>query len=245
MNFQNLPRDDTSVKKAIVPKLDVLLFADYSQIELRFLAYYAALLGDRGMLDVFLEGRDIHSESTIGALRLTREPTDKERQVGKTLNYSMTYAGGTPTLMRQLGVTYEEARDIREAFHEKWPGIRIVENALEVRMMERGYIETLWGRQLHPEQERLYLNTLLQGNAADLLRSAAVKVHRHLGDKRSHIVDLVHDEIVYDVTLDELPDLSMNVPILMSDPRVAEVIPVEVDLGISYTNWGGKEKYVV
>lgn len=243
MNFQTMPRGDKTVKKAIVPKLDVLVFADYSQIELRFLAVYAALLGDDGMLKVFLEKRDIHTESTIGALHLTREPTDDERQVGKVLNYSMTYAGGTPTLRRQLGISYEEAASIRDNFHEKWPGIRLVETALTTRMMERGYIETMWGRPLHPKSERLYLNTLLQGNAADLLRHAAVKVHRYLDSQESHIVDLIHDEIMFDARLDELPDLAMKVPILMSDPRVAEYLPVDVDIEISRTNWGGKEPY--
>src|SRR5690242_16685280 len=153
MNFQNIPRGDKVVKKAFVPKLDAFMFADYSQIELRLLAYYMGVLGDMSMADTFKAGIDMHTASAQGALKLATEPTDEERQVGKTLNYSIVYSGGTPTLMRQLGIPYPDARDMLDNYHAQWPGIRMVQTAIKGRLQERAYITTLFGRHLHPESE--------------------------------------------------------------------------------------------
>lgn len=245
MNFQNIPRGDKVVKKAFVPKLDAFAFFDYSQIELRLLAFYMGMLGDHSMANAFKAGTDMHTASTQGALKIAGEPTDEERQVGKTLNYSIVYGGGTPTLMRQLGIGYTDAREILENYHDQWPGIRRVQTAIKGRLQERGYITTLFGRHLHPESDHKALNALIQGCAADLLRMSAVKVHdfmRH--DKlESHIVNLIHDEIMCDAVAFELPILAQKVPLLMGDGRIEEIVPVVVDMEVSYSTWAEKEPY--
>jgi len=260
-----------------VPKLDAFGFADYSQIELRLLAYYMAVLGDDSMARAFREGKDMHTESAKGALRIGHEPSDEERQVGKTFNYSITYGGGTPTLMRQLGVTYAEARDLLNGFHDRWPGIRVVQDSIAAQILSRGfgislaaatrqvmqarykerqrlfleaierggYITTLFGRHLHPESEHKALNALVQGCAADLLRFSTVRVARFLREEQleSHIVNLIHDEIKFDCVTHELPVLAMNVPILMTDGRIEEYVPITVDFEVSYGSWADKQPY--
>lgn len=247
MNFHNIPRGDKVVKKAFVPKLDAFAFFDYSQVELRLLAFYMGMLGDHSMAEAFKAGVDLHTASAQGALKIAGEVTDEERQVGKTLNFSIVYGGGTPTLMRQLGIGYQDAREILNNYHDSWPGIKRVQTAIQSRLAERGYITTLFGRHLHPESDHKALNALIQGCAADLLRMSAVKVHdflRHDG-LESHIVNMIHDEIMFDAVHTELPILHQKVPLLMSDGRIEEIVPVVVDMEVSYTTWAEKGEYVV
>lgn len=243
MNIQNIPRSDKVVKRAFVPKLDAFLFFDYSNIELRMLAFYMASLGDTSMAQAFIDGKDLHTESALAVVGYCE--TDEHRQVGKTLNFSMVYGGGRPTLMRQLGVTFPEATELLRKFHARWPGIELVQTAIQHRLAERGYITTLWGRHLHPESEHKALNALVQGCAADLMRSALVKVHAHLDSRlmASHLVLTIHDELVLDAVDAEIPYLVEIVPTLMDEPRVSELVPIATDCEISRTTWADKEAY--
>lgn len=220
------------------------------QIELRLLAYYMTSLGDPSMAQAIWDGKDLHTESAMAALGL-REVTDEQRQVGKTLNFSMVYGGGRPTLMRQLGISFPEAGTLLRNFHARWPGIQLVQNVIAQQIEERttptepGYITTLWGRHLHPESEHKALNALVQGCAADLMRTALVKVDEHLGERlmASHLVNQVHDEIQIDAVASEIPYLVEVVPILMDHPPVSEVVPIGTDCEISWTTWADKEPY--
>lgn len=243
MNFQNIPRSDKTVKRGIVPKLDALLYFDYSQIELRLLAYYMAELGDDSMAKVIRAGEDLHRASAIGALKLAGEPTDEERQVGKVLNFSIVYGGGAPTLMRQLGITYPEAREILDAYHERWPGIGMVQRSINGRVQERGYITTLYGRHLHPESEHKALNALVQGCAADVMKAALVRIHRGISSFLSHMVNVVHDEVQIDAVGSEILQLVNAVPEWMRDDRVHAVVPILVDCEMTTTNWADKRPY--
>ena len=246
MNLQTIPRKDKVIKRAFVPKLDYLLYFDYDQIELRLLAYYMACLGDTSMADAIKAGKDLHSESTIGALGLDRQPTDEERQVGKTLNFSLVYGGGTPTIMRQLEVDFPAARRMLDRFHRRWPGIQVVQAAIDARMAENGFITTLFGRELHPESQHKRLNALVQGCAADLMRNALVTVDDKLREWefQSHLVNVVHDEIQLDCLASEVEWLVENVPALMDYAEVSSVVPVGTSCEITGTTWADKEEYV-
>lgn len=246
MNVQTLPRKDIVVKTAFVPKQGAMIFSDYEQIELRLLAYYMALMGDPSMADAIKAGLDLHTESAMAALKLNRQPTDEERQVGKTYNFSIVYGGGTPTLMRQLGITYPEAREGLNDYHTRWPGIRRLQDRIQKRLQQRGYITTLWGRHLHPESEHKALNALVQGCAADLMKSALVTTHRWLkeGGFDAHLVSVIHDELVLDSPLDEVPVIAENLPDLMRAHDVHKVVPIDVDIAWTTTNWAGKTAYI-
>lgn len=246
MNFQNIPRSDKTVKRGIVPKLDALLFFDYKNIEPRLLAYYLAMLGDKSLANVFERGEDIYVALARPALAIyDRDLTDEERQVGKVLYLSICYGGGAPTVMRQLNVSFPEARGILDSFHENMPGVRLLQRSIEVRLQERGYITTLFGRHLRPLEDRKALNALIQGCAADLMRSALVKVHRGLGEQActSHMISVIHDEIILDAIDAEVPRLVELVPGWMRDERVHTVVPILVDCEISRTTWADKTEY--
>lgn len=279
MNFQNIPRSDKVIKKAFIPKLDALCFFDYEQIELRLLAYYMSQAGDDTMSQAIRDGKDLHTESAAAALRIARDLTDEERQVGKTLNFSMVYGGGKPTLVRQLGLGWDEAGTLLANFHTKWPGIRLVQDQIRLRIIQRGlghpfvearyvldqaqrkrngvselmevavrgggYITTLWGRHLHPESDHKALNALVQGCAADLMRSALVKVHGYTQAEglSSHLVNVVHDELILDATLIEVPLLAERVPALMDHAPISEVVPIGTDMEWSRTTWADKTAY--
>jgi DNA polymerase-1 len=256
MNIQTLPRKETIVKRAIIPKLDYLLFADYSQIEMRILAYYMACCGDKSMVQILSDPtKDLHTESAMGAFLLEREPHDWERQLGKNLNFSMVFGGGKPAVLRYLTEAYQEnpkevpkpswaaAGRLLNNFHRRWPGIGVVIALLEATYRERGYVKTIAGARLHPTSNHKLLNAVVQGSAAEELRAALRVCHNKTRNMSSHLVCNVHDEIAFDVREDELGYLTEWVPVWMDAfPEVSEVVPITVDLAFTTTNWADKHK---
>lgn len=258
MNIQTLPRKDTIIKQAFVPKLDAFIFADYSAIEYRLYAYYmAVVMEDETAADIFRGGGDIHAEQAKRIYEALgweySEPLeDSVRQVGKTSNFAALYSGGIPTIERQLGCDKATARRISDAFHDDnprlgrwvWRGRGFVDpdpdtlnGQLVSRLAERGYITTLWGRHLHPEEDRKALNALIQGGAADLMKQSMVKIHQELKDMQSHMVVSIHDEIGFDCVDEEVAYLLDNIPIWMDDPMLSEVLPIDVDIKLSRESW--------
>jgi len=244
MNVQNIPRSQKDVKRAFVPKLDAFLFFDYSAIEVRLLAFYLAKgIGDRTLANEINRGADPHRITAQG-LYQRESVSDEERQVGKTLNFSIIYGGGTPTIMRQLGVNFKEAKRLLKAYHDTRPGIKILNQSIAQTLDMRGYIQSLYGRRLHVLESHKALNALIQGSAADLMRDSVVRVNRILYDNyASHIVNIVHDEIIIDADRNEITTLVNTIPTLMGNKIVEEFVSIDTDCEISYTNWAEKEEY--
>jgi len=244
MNVQNIPRSQKDVKRAFVPKLDAFLFFDYSAIEVRLLAFYLAKgIGDRTLANEINRGADPHRITAQG-LYQRESVSDEERQVGKTLNFSIIYGGGTPTIMRQLGVNFKEAKRLLKAYHDTRPGIKMLNQSIAQTLDMRGYIQSLYGRRLHVLESHKALNALIQGSAADLMRDSVVRVNRILYDNyASHIVNIVHDEIIIDADRNEITTLVNTIPTLMGNKIVEEFVSIDTDCEISYTNWAEKEEY--
>ena len=244
MNFQNIPRTNKDVKRALVPKLDAFLFFDYKQIEPRFLAYFMDSIGDDGLASKLRDGDDTYT-AIISQYYGREEITEEERQLGKRLFLSLMYGGGTPTVIKQFGVDYPVAKRMTDQFHAAWPGIRKLQKMIDNVYTSRGYIVTPWGRHLHPEFAHKRLNALIQGSAADLMRYALLNVSEMLRDRTfdSHIVSVIHDEIVIDATLEEIPFLVRDVPKMMDYAPVSSVVPILTDTEWSTTSWADKVNY--
>jgi len=253
VNIQTIPRKDKVVKAAFVPKLDAFLFADYPNIELKLLAFYLESIGHPSMAEVFRQGRDLHTETAAGILGKPYDQiTDAERQdYGKVPNFLIVYGGGIGALMPQLNMEAKEALEFLRLYHSTWPGIGwetkrrpadegTLVHAIKGRVQERGYITTLYGRHLHPRSMHSALNALCQGCAADLMKWAMVRVHNGLADRRSHIINMVHDELMLDCAADELAELCTLVPDWMTDPRIEAVVPIRPEPEISHTTWADK-----
>ena len=243
-NTQNVPRSDKTIKRAFIPKLDAFMFLDYKAIEVRVLAYYLALsIDDSTLAEEINNNLDPHLETAKG-LFPGQAITDEMRNIGKTCNFSIIYGAGVPRLMEAFHLSYEEARQLLNTYHEHRPGIRILQKKVKKTLTERGYIRTLWGRRLRPIEDHKALNALIQGCSADLIRHSAHTVHHGLKPYRSHIVNLIHDEIMIDATTDELEFLATQVPEWMKDDTIQELVTIGVDCEVSYSTWADKEDYV-
>jgi DNA polymerase-1 len=224
--------------------LDAFLFFDYKAIEVRLLAYYlAAAINDHSLANEINDGSDPHAVTARG-LYNTDSITDEQRQVGKTLNFSIIYGGGARTIMSQLDVKYTEARRLLKAYHTTRPGIALLNDNIAATLEHKKYIKSLYGRRLHITENHKALNALIQGSAADLMRDSVVRVTRLLDAKyATHIVNIVHDEIILDATTSEISTLVTTIPRLMGNKMVERFVSIETDCEYSTTNWAEKEAY--
>ena len=243
MNVQNIPRSQKDVKRAFVPQLQYYVFCDYQAVEVRLLAFYLAIgIGDTSLVHEIKAGLDPHAETAKGLFG-TDKITDEQRQIGKTLNFSIIYGGGSKTIMAQLEVSYLEAKKLLKNYHDTRPGINRLRDSIARTLDARGYIISSHGRRLHVQDSHKALNALIQGSAADIMREAVVKVDSFLEPYGSYIVNIIHDEIMLDVSLEELDLVCYNVPKLMISEKINKIVPLEVDVEYSTTNWAEKEEY--
>jgi len=244
VNLQNIPKTDQVVKRAIVPRLGALSFFDYSAIEPRLFAYYAAKMGDPSLAKRIKDGRDPYT--AIATLITEQETvTKEERQHWKVFFLSLMYGGGLRTIMAQFNCNTKEARRMINQFHENLPAVRSIQGTVARVSEQRGYIVGIDGRHLHPEPNggHKMLNKLIQGGAAGIMKEATLRTHRHLAGWESQIISIVHDELQIDGPEDEVDLLNAQVPEWMVHETVNAVVPIEVDHEVSTTNWADKIPY--
>lgn len=266
MNWQNIPRDNKLIKRAVLPKRGAFSFADYSQIEPRLFGYFTArALGDTTIADWYREGRDVYREISGRALgKAPEDVTEEERQDGKVTFLMSLYGAGPRKIGEQLGWDYDAAKEFYLAFHDGLPQIKRLSNprpqsakalrfwepgAIERVIQKRGYLKNPHGRHLHVPQygEHKMLNTLIQGSAADLMKASLIRVDAWIQENRDQLetrmVSTIHDEIIFDGPEHEIPVLHEHVPDLMREDWLTEVIPIEVDHEVSTTTWADKISY--
>jgi len=216
-NLQNIPvRSEVGrqIRRAFVPEADdqVLVVADYSQIELRVLAH---LSGDEGLHEAFAAGDDIHAATASKVFDLPIEHVDGElRRRAKAVNFGLAYGMNAWGLSQRLDIAPDEAQEIIGGYFEGFPKIKTYLTAQVERARLDGYTETLLGRRRYiPELtsdnrrlrelgERQALNAPIQGGASDVFKLAMIKVDRALQDHPKlacHMLLTVHDELVFEV----------------------------------------------
>ena len=251
-NLQNIPirtEKGREVRKAFIPRQagNVLLSADYSQIELRLMA---SLSRDSNMLDAFAAGHDIHraTAARVYGLELA-EVTADQRRNAKAVNFGIIYGQSAFGLSQSLGISRKEAADIIEQYFTQYSDIQeYMRKAIDFAK-EHGYVETILKRRRYLRDinsanmtvrgfaERNAINAPIQGSAADLIKIAMINIQRTLNEKglKSKMIMQVHDELVFDVPKAELETLSAIVVEHMKNAIKLEV-PLEVEAGTG-SNW--------
>ncbi|TSC88041.1 MAG: DNA polymerase I [Microgenomates group bacterium Gr01-1014_7] len=255
-NLQNIPIKTElggEIRKAFVaPKGKALLAADYSQIELRIMAHFS----DDPALKLFFEqGLDIHSATAAKIFKVPIDQVTKEqRMVGKTMNFATLYGQGPHALSRQLKIPFELAQQYILEYFEQFPKVREwMQKTLEFGI-EKGYVETLWGRRRYiPELqagnrmiksagERAAINHPVQGTAADMIKKAMVEIDQALTGRLTlhglpcRMILQVHDELLFECSPKSVKEVAKMVKDKMENALKLSV-PVIVDLKIG-NNWG-------
>jgi DNA polymerase-1 len=220
-NLQNIPiRTELGrkIRGAFVPqnKGDLILSADYSQIELRLLAHFSK---DDALRAAFAADQDIHRfvASQIYGVPLDKV-TGEQRSRCKTVNFGIIYGQGALGLARNIGMSTAEARQFIDQYFARYGSIRAFIDECIARAKRKGYAETILGRRRkitdirssnpgrRAQAERLAVNTVIQGSAADLIKIAMLRVHRRIETERLALRMLlqVHDELVFETPADEV-----------------------------------------
>ncbi|HEX4299300.1 MAG TPA: DNA polymerase I [Gammaproteobacteria bacterium] len=250
-NLQNIPvrtEEGRRIRQAfIAPKGQLLLSADYSQIELRIMAH---LSGDAGLLKAFEGGLDIHRATAAEVFGFKpEEVTDERRRAAKAINFGLIYGMSAYGLAKQLGIGRGEAQDYVDLYFKRYPGVKRFMDETRVLARDQGYVETVFGRRLYlPEiksknpqlrqyAERTAINAPMQGTAADIIKRAMIAVQRWLDESgaKARMVMQVHDELVFEVEKAELATVEKEVTQLMSAAAKLKV-PLIVDVGTG-SNW--------
>jgi DNA polymerase-1 len=246
-NLQNIPvRSELGrqIRRAFVASSSdrILLAADYSQIELRFMAH---LSGDEAMRQAFWERQDIHDFTArrIFDIGPFADVTPNQRRMAKSVNFGLLYGMSDFGLAQRLEIDRAQARAITEAYFARFPGVRgYIDRCLE-EGRERGYVATILGRRrympdlaaknyaLRSAAEREATNAPLQGSAADLMKLAMVRIDARLGEYGDGAIMLlqIHDELIFDVRRDVLPAVSAMIKHEMESALELSV-PIEATL---------------
>ncbi|HEY8495265.1 MAG TPA: DNA polymerase I, partial [Myxococcota bacterium] len=250
-NVQNIPirsEEGVRIREAFVPREGWLLVsADYSQVELRILAHFS---GDEELLEAFRANEDIHRRTAAGVLGI--EPpavTPEQRARAKAINFGIIYGSTAYGIANQLGIASAEAQKTIDAYFARYRGVRRFLDETVLRAREQGYVRTLLGRRrylpdlgsrnrvLRSAAERMAVNTVIQGTAADLIKKAMVDVDAALAASglRGRMILQVHDELVFEAPAEEAEAVGA-----LARERMESVfslaVPLVVEVGMG-RNW--------
>ena len=255
-NLQNIPvrtEMGREVRRAFVADQgQLLLAADYSQIELRVLAH---LSDDPALHDAFTRGEDIHSATAALVFGVAPElVSPDQRRAAKTINFGLIYGMGAYALARELGVSNAQAQQFIEAYFGRLPRVRAYLEGTKEQARTTGKVTTLFGRvrwiagldsknaQVRGNAERQAINAPVQGTAADLMKLSMIRLHGELTRRElpARLLLQVHDELILEVAagaVDEVAALARSVMEGIAQLRVP--LRVEIGKGSSWTSAKG------
>jgi DNA polymerase-1 len=250
-NLQNIPirtEEGKKIREAFVAEEgNLLLSADYSQIELRILAH---LSGDKTLLSAFAEDRDVHRTTASKVFGVPEEKvTEAMRAVGKTVNFAVLYGQSPFGLSQQLGIEVEEAENYIRNYFGEHPGVTAFKEKVMAEARKEQKVRTLFGRlrcfpdilspnaNIRAIAERTAFNTVFQGSAADLIKKAMIAIQKRIEKEfpKGMMLIQVHDELVFEAPKKEIEPFSKMVKKEMEG--VADLkVPLKVDVGVG-KNW--------
>ncbi len=248
-NLQNIPVGDVAglnLRRAFVAAPErLLLSADYSQIELRVMAHFS---GDETLKRAFTEGADIHQRTAdlvFGADLFARRQELRRR--AKIINFSIIYGSGAYSLAKELGVSFAEAKDFIGRYFETYSGVKRFMEKVVAGAEQDPEVRTLAGRfRPIPEVQssnrtvkengnRMAINTIIQGSAADIIKMAMIRIHERLRPLQSRLLLQVHDELVF-----EFPRAEEKTLAALVRQEMENAAPLDVPLIVSLKkgeNW--------
>ena len=256
-NLQNIPiRTELGrqVRKAFYAENQpdwTLLSADYSQIELRVLAH---LSQDPALLEAFQRNEDIHSATASLMYQVPLDSVNSDmRRIAKVLNFGVIYGLSSYGISQQTEFSPDEGQKFIENYFASYPEIRLYLDTVKEQARELGYVTTILGRRriipdihasnynIRQAAERAAVNMPIQGTAADIMKLAMIRVHRRMEEEalKSRMLLQVHDELVFEVPMEEVETLQEL--IYQEMPAAMDLsVPLNVDVKKAYT-WGDLE----
>ncbi|WP_457568056.1 DNA polymerase I [Desulfurobacterium sp.] len=242
-NLQNLPVSDEiskQIRNAVIPPEDyTLIWADYSQIELRVLAH---LSGDERLIEAYKKDRDIHTETASILFGTTPDNVSPEmRKVAKMVNFGIIYGMSPQGLSQRLGIGFNEAKSYIENYFAKFPTVKEFIEKVLAEAYQKGYVKTLFGRKRPvPELksrnknmqhfgERAAFNAVIQGTAADIMKMAMIALFHEFKNRESFLTLQVHDEIVMESPEEKEIEVKLTVKEIMENVVKLDV-PLKVDI---------------
>lgn len=249
-NLQNIPIKEElgrQIRKAFIPTYDLLLSADYSQIELRVLAHIS---DSKELQEAFIHNEDIHKKVAADIYGVAlQDVTKKMRSTAKAVIFGIVYGISGFGLGENLNITRNEAENFIQKYYELYPGVKDYMDNIILKARETGYVKTLFGRvriideiknnnfMVRQMGERMALNTPIQGTSADIMKMAMIKVANEFKENKlsSKIILQVHDEIIVDVVESEKELVSKIVKDCMENVYALKV-PLVAELNYG-ENW--------
>jgi DNA polymerase-1 len=250
-NLQNIPirtEEGKKIREAFIAAPgNVLLSADYSQIELRVLAHYS---GDKSLREAFENDEDVHTRTAAEIFGVADGVVSAEmRRQAKMINFGIAYGMSPFGLAQRLRISTKIAKAAIDRYFERYSGVRRFIDEVVIRARESGYAETLLGRRraipelqsrnhtIRQLGERLAINTPIQGTSADLIKKAMIDIQLALkyGGYATEMLLQVHDELLFEVPREEEGDVQEMIQRLMEEVWSLDV-PLKVEVGWG-TNW--------
>lgn len=250
-NLQNIPaRAEYSrlIRKAFVADSNSKILAgDYSQVELRIFAHMS---GATNLINAFVNDEDIHARTAADIFKVNIDDVTKDmRRTAKAVNFGILYGISSFGLSEDLGIDVSTAKKFIDKYLETYPGIRDFQEKEKADAYKYGYVRTLMNRKRVIEElknknymirssgERMALNTPIQGSAADILKKAMVEIFAEFKKRnlKSKMLIQVHDELVFNVLIDELDEVEDIVKNIMENTYKLDV-PLKVDIEVG-DNW--------
>jgi DNA polymerase-1 len=249
-NLQNIPIREAEGRRIraafIAEKGNVLISADYSQIELAVLAHFSE---DRNLIESFADGKDVHRRTAALIFgKPESEVTPDERRISKVINFGVIYGMSPYRLGNELGILRNEAAVFIESYFNTYSGVRDFMRTLITKAEKDGYVETLFGRRRYIAEinspnkmvknsaERVAVNTPIQGTAADIAKIAMVSLDKALAGTKAALLLQVHDELILECPEADAPEIAAVVKQVMESSTQLHVpLRVSVECGKS---WG-------
>jgi DNA polymerase-1 len=250
-NLQNIPirsEQGARIRSAFVAsKGNVIVAADYSQIELRIMAHISK---DKSLVEAFNNNVDVHSATAAQMFDTPLDEVSKEqRRNAKAINFGLIYGMSAFGLAKQIDVSRTEAKEYIDAYFANYPGVLEYMDSTKEKAKEQGFVETIEGRRLYLPQVnaknkmlqqhalRTAINAPMQGSSADIIKKAMLDIQTWIDSESNGVKMLmqVHDELVFEMPAEKAQDYAEVVRSMMEN-AVKLDIPLVVDVGIA-DNW--------